>query len=68
MIHQSIYYINRMIFQLLFMWIYWQEESKEWKVVTGEQSWQKAWEQMLFCVNHEATNTQVFLAEASVTG
>lgn len=47
MIHYSIYYTKRTIFQLLFLWIYWQEENKEGKVVTGEPSWQKALEQML---------------------
>ena len=68
MIHYSIYYTNRMIFQLLFMWVYWQEKSEERKVVTGEQSWQKAWKQMLPYVNHEAINMWVFLAGATFTG
>lgn len=57
-----------MIFQLLFMWIFWQEESKEQKVVTGEQSWQKAWEQMLPYVNHEGIYMWVFLAGATFIG
>lgn len=39
------------------------ERSKEWKVVTGEQSWQNAWDQMLPYVNHEAINMWGFLAE-----